>query len=138
MCLRHVFLTQSLTYGVALSWSVDVCYVFCHVWLMSSSLLMRARVCLCVCSPFLFHAGICSQDILAVMTDRLHKSGFKMHATLLRHMFQLVEGGHVTLELYDVTQHPAVTVRYRHSGMFFSRRDAWGCQAGGWEAGAEL
>jgi exportin-1 len=30
------------------------------------------------------------QDVLAVMTDRLHKSGFKMHATLLRHMFHLV------------------------------------------------
>ncbi|CAN0600225.1 unnamed protein product [Laminaria digitata] len=45
------------------------------------------------------------------MTDRLHKSGFKMHATLLRHMFQLVEGGHVTLELYDAAQHPTVTVR---------------------------
>lgn len=50
------------------------------------------------------------QDILAVMTDRLHKSGFKMHATLLRHMFQLVETGQVTLELYDVAQHPNVTV----------------------------
>ncbi|CAB1100876.1 unnamed protein product [Ectocarpus sp. CCAP 1310/34] len=49
------------------------------------------------------------QDILAVMTDRLHKSGFKMHATLLRHMFQLVEAGHVTLELYDAAQHPGVT-----------------------------
>eukprot|EP00752_Nemacystus_decipiens_P006845 g6147.t1 len=49
------------------------------------------------------------QDTLAVMTDRLHKSGFKMHATLLRHMFQLVEAGHVTLELYDPAQHPGVT-----------------------------
>lgn len=45
-----------------------------------------------------------------MMTDRLHKSGFKMHATLLRHMFQLVEAGHVTLELYDVAQHPNITV----------------------------
>lgn len=51
------------------------------------------------------------QDILAVMTDRLHKSGFKMHATLLKHMFQLVEGGQITLELYDVAQHPNVTVK---------------------------
>lgn len=51
------------------------------------------------------------QDILAVMTDRLHKSGFKMHATLLRHMFQLVEAGHVTMDLYDPAQHPGVTVR---------------------------
>ncbi len=50
------------------------------------------------------------QDTLAVMTDRLHKSGFKMHATLLRHMFQLVEAGHVTVELYDPAQHPGITV----------------------------
>lgn len=56
-----------------------------------------------------------------MMTDRLHKSGFKMHATLLRHMFQLVEAGHVTLELYDVAQHPNVTV---------SLRSGWFLQAG--------
>ena len=31
------------------------------------------------------------QDVFAVMTDRLHKSGFKMHATLLRNMFHLVQ-----------------------------------------------
>ena len=31
------------------------------------------------------------QDIFAVLTDRLHKSGFKMHATLLRNMFHLVK-----------------------------------------------
>lgn len=52
------------------------------------------------------------QDTLAVMTDRLHKSGFKMHATLLRHMFQLIEAGHVTVELYDPAQHPGVTVSH--------------------------
>lgn len=54
---------------------------------------------------------VSSQDILAVMTDRLHKSGFKMHATLLRHMFQLVETGQVALELYDPAQNPNITVR---------------------------
>ena len=63
------------------------------------------------------------QDILAVMTDRLHKSGFKMHATLLKHMFQLVEGGHVTIELYDVAQHPNITVirieKQNHTFLFF-------------------
>ncbi|CAN0236579.1 unnamed protein product, partial [Hapterophycus canaliculatus] len=48
-----------------------------------------------------FLLSLIQQDTLAVMTDRLHKSGFKMHATLLRHMFQLVEAGHVTLDLYD-------------------------------------
>eukprot|EP00640_Fibrocapsa_japonica_P002556 CAMPEP_0113937454 /NCGR_PEP_ID=MMETSP1339-20121228/4074_1 /TAXON_ID=94617 /ORGANISM="Fibrocapsa japonica" /LENGTH=254 /DNA_ID=CAMNT_0000940225 /DNA_START=72 /DNA_END=836 /DNA_ORIENTATION=- /assembly_acc=CAM_ASM_000762 len=47
------------------------------------------------------------QDILAVMTDRLHKSGFKLHATLLRHMFHLVEMGQVTAPLFDVAQFPS-------------------------------
>lgn len=46
------------------------------------------------------------QDILAVMTDRLHKSGFKMHATLLRHIFHLVEAGQVTAPLYDPSREP--------------------------------
>uniref|UniRef100_A0A7S2AWL8 Importin N-terminal domain-containing protein n=1 Tax=Octactis speculum TaxID=3111310 RepID=A0A7S2AWL8_9STRA len=41
------------------------------------------------------------QDLLYVMTDRLHKSGFKMHATLLRHMFHVVELGQVTVPLFD-------------------------------------
>jgi len=35
------------------------------------------------------------QDILAMLTDRLHKSSFKMHTTLLRHIFHLVETGSV-------------------------------------------
>ena len=48
------------------------------------------------------------QDVLAVMTDRLHKSGFKMHATLLRHLFHLVEAGHVTAPLFDdPTKYPS-------------------------------
>jgi len=41
------------------------------------------------------------QDVFAVMTDRLHKSGFKMHATLLRYMFHLVQMNQVTVPLYD-------------------------------------
>ncbi len=41
------------------------------------------------------------QDVFAVMTDRLHKSGFKMHATLLRHMFHLVQMNQVTVPLFD-------------------------------------
>jgi len=41
------------------------------------------------------------QDLLAVTTDRLHKTGFKMHATLLRHLFHLVEAGHVSAPLYE-------------------------------------
>jgi len=45
------------------------------------------------------------QDVLYVMTDRLHKSGFKMHATLLRTLFHVVESGQVTAPLFD----PATT-----------------------------
>lgn len=70
--------------------------------LVAFSLCLSLSLALSPCDRF--------QDILAVMTDRLHKSGFKMHATLLRHMFQLVEAGQVTLELYDPSQHPNVTV----------------------------
>jgi len=39
------------------------------------------------------------QDVLGVMTDRLHKSGFKMHATLLQLMFHLVQNQQVTVPL---------------------------------------
>ena len=39
------------------------------------------------------------QDVLGVMTDRLHKSGFKMHATLLQQMFHLVQLNQVTVPL---------------------------------------
>jgi exportin-1 len=44
------------------------------------------------------------QDILAVMTDMLHKSCFKAHATLLRHMFHLTQMGQVTVQLWDDAQ----------------------------------
>lgn len=40
------------------------------------------------------------------MTDRLHKSGFKMHATLLRQIFTLIETGQVTLPLFDPAAQP--------------------------------
>jgi exportin-1 len=49
------------------------------------------------------------QDVFAVMTDRLHKSGFKMHATLLRLMFHLVQMNQVTLPLFDPSQQPPGT-----------------------------
>jgi exportin-1 len=49
------------------------------------------------------------QDVFAVMTDRLHKSGFKMHATLLRHMFHLVQMNQVTVPLFDPSQQPVGT-----------------------------
>eukprot|EP00934_Nitzschia_sp_Nitz4_P001594 Nitzschia sp. Nitz4//scaffold6_size259037//145946//149439//NITZ4_001085-RA/size259037-augustus-gene-0.296-mRNA-1//1//CDS//3329556926//1594//frame0 len=46
------------------------------------------------------------QDVFAVMTDRLHKSGFKMHATLLRMMFHLVQTNQVTVPLFDPAAQP--------------------------------
>lgn len=49
------------------------------------------------------------QDVFAVMTDRLHKSGFKMHATLLRQMFHMVQMNQVTVPLFDLAQQPSGT-----------------------------
>lgn len=49
------------------------------------------------------------QDVFAVITDRLHKSGFKMHATLLRLMFHLVQMNQVTVPLFDTAQQPPGT-----------------------------
>ena len=49
------------------------------------------------------------QEVLYVMTDRLHKSGIKMHATLLRHMIHVVEAGKVTVPLFDPNTLPAGT-----------------------------
>mmetsp|Transcript_55895 Transcript_55895/g.118874 ORF Transcript_55895/g.118874 Transcript_55895/m.118874 type:complete len:1093 (-) Transcript_55895:163-3441(-) len=46
------------------------------------------------------------QDVFAVMTDRLHKSGFKMHSTLLRYMFHLVQMNQVTVPLFDPSSAP--------------------------------
>jgi exportin-1 len=48
------------------------------------------------------------QDILVVMSDRLHKAHFKMHATILRHLFHLVESGSVLLPLWDCPASVAV------------------------------
>ncbi|TMW64452.1 hypothetical protein Poli38472_013074 [Pythium oligandrum] len=41
------------------------------------------------------------QDILAVLTDRLHKPGFKLHAAILRHMFSVVESNQVNVPLWE-------------------------------------
>ncbi|KAL7573078.1 hypothetical protein ACA910_018764 [Epithemia clementina (nom. ined.)] len=49
------------------------------------------------------------QDVFAVMTDRLHKSGFRMHATLLRSMFHMVQNNQVTVPLFDPSTQPAGT-----------------------------
>ena len=49
------------------------------------------------------------QDVFAVMTDRLHKSGFRMHATLLRSMFHMVQNNQVTVPLFDPASQAAGT-----------------------------
>ena len=41
------------------------------------------------------------ESLLALLTDRLHKSDFSLHATLLRHLFHIVELGHVQVPLFD-------------------------------------
>lgn len=46
------------------------------------------------------------QDILAVMTDRLHKSCFGLHVQVLRHLFQLVQSGMVVAPLFDPATQP--------------------------------
>ena len=46
------------------------------------------------------------QDVFAVMTDRLHKTGFRMHATLLRMMFHIVQENQVTVPLFDPSSAP--------------------------------
>jgi exportin-1 len=43
------------------------------------------------------------QDVLGIMTDRLHKSGFKHQSTILQHIFLILENGRATLALYDST-----------------------------------
>jgi exportin-1 len=61
------------------------------------------------------------QDILSVMTDRLHKSGFKMHATLLRQMFHLVAGGQVTAMMHESAQPPGPDGNQRFLADFVGR-----------------
>lgn len=41
------------------------------------------------------------QDVLGIMTDRLHKSGFKLQAAVLKHLFYLVQTGQVKVPLFD-------------------------------------
>jgi exportin-1 len=41
------------------------------------------------------------QDVMGVMTDRLHKSGFKQQGSVLMHLFHLVQTGQVGVPLFD-------------------------------------
>ena len=40
-------------------------------------------------------------DVLAVLTDRCHKSGLKSHAMILHHLFQVAGRGEITVALSD-------------------------------------
>jgi exportin-1 len=42
------------------------------------------------------------QDILGVLTDRLHKSGFKLQASVLKHLAQVAQTGQVTAPLHAI------------------------------------
>lgn len=46
------------------------------------------------------------QDVLYVLTDRMHKSGFKMQVTILRQMLALVEEDRVPVPLWDTSAGP--------------------------------
>jgi len=43
------------------------------------------------------------------MTDRLHKSGFKLQAAVLMHLFHLVQNNQVLIPLYDTASMPNFT-----------------------------
>lgn len=49
------------------------------------------------------------QDVLAVMTDRQHKSGFKQQAAVLMNIFHNVQAGRVVVPLFDLASLPAGT-----------------------------
>jgi exportin-1 len=44
-----------------------------------------------------------THDVLGIMTDRLHKSGFKLQGTVLQHVFSLLQNGCVVAAVYDPT-----------------------------------
>ncbi|CAB55858.2 karyopherin/importin beta family nuclear export signal receptor Crm1 [Schizosaccharomyces pombe] len=46
------------------------------------------------------------QDILYVLTDSDHKSGFKLQSLILARLFYLVESNQITVPLYDPSQFP--------------------------------
>lgn len=42
------------------------------------------------------------QDVFVVLTDRLHKSGFKLQASILKHLFHITQLGQVTVPLHGL------------------------------------
>jgi len=52
---------------------------------------------------------IVMNEVFAVLTDRSHKSGFKLQSDILATMFNLVETGMIAVPLFDTNQHPPGT-----------------------------
>uniref|UniRef100_A0A169W7P5 Importin N-terminal domain-containing protein n=1 Tax=Daucus carota subsp. sativus TaxID=79200 RepID=A0A169W7P5_DAUCS len=55
------------------------------------------------------------QEIFAVLTDTFHKPGFKLHVSVLQHLFCLVESGSLTEPLWDSS---TVAYPYPNNAMF--------------------
>ncbi|KAG5559021.1 hypothetical protein RHGRI_008818 [Rhododendron griersonianum] len=55
------------------------------------------------------------QEIFAVLTDTFHKPGFKLHVSVLQHLFCLAESGSLTEPLWDVA---TVPYPYPNNAMF--------------------
>lgn len=45
-------------------------------------------------------------DVMYVLTDTLHKAGFKLQASILFYMFRIVREKRITEPIFDTTQHP--------------------------------
>ena len=67
------------------------------------------------------------QDLLGVLTDRLHRAHFKQHAGVLRHLCHLVESGTVTTPLWE----SAYAVQVGSRAMYESKLAAAAAASGG-------
>eukprot|EP00300_Choanocystis_sp_HF-7_P013821 c18464_g1_i2.p1 GENE.c18464_g1_i2~~c18464_g1_i2.p1 ORF type:complete len:953 (-),score=291.63 c18464_g1_i2:86-2776(-) len=60
------------------------------------------------------------QEVLYVITDTFHKSGFKQQSVILMHLFSIVHREQLTSPVFDVTQHPKVTSNREFVKLFIS------------------
>ncbi|CAB3992025.1 exportin-1 isoform X1 [Paramuricea clavata] len=60
------------------------------------------------------------QHIFSVVTDTSHTAGLNHHATILSHMFHLLEAGKVVAPLYDPAQYPGVTNNHEYVHQYVS------------------
>jgi exportin-1 len=72
-------------------------------------LLLNIEPNLQISQPF-YQAFLLSliQDIISVMSDRTHKSGFKLQATILKHLCHVVQSGSVQVPLFDPVKFPGI------------------------------